>query len=179
MSVVKIRQKPQTRLVMKKNFKDRIVEEFSIAELPEKGNISESTYWDAEDVNEDFSLYIEKPIDSSVLEKHSLSFAAFRPKAFVFFLKDFMLYTLEHLEAIFVTDCELIDNLIYRLTALNVDDSYWQDRIKLLNSGQIKVILEFLNFLKEELPKQQSYQAEDYLMECLDEAILAWKKVDT
>jgi len=158
---------------MIRDLKDRISRAFEQMKPPQKNDIAEAADWDAVAINKDFSLFLNKPVDASVLERHEKSLSALTPRAFVFFLKDYMLYTLDHLHEIESTEFELVDILIYRLADLKVNDGYWVDRLKLLTSEQVKVILDFCYYLEEQMP-----EIESFLKQCLKKAIVAWGKVD-
>jgi len=93
------------------DLKSRIIHEFAKAKPPNINDIAEAQDWDAVAINEDFSSFLSKPVDKSILESHAKSLPAFTPSAFVFFLKDYMVYTLDNHHEIGSTDLELMDSL--------------------------------------------------------------------
>lgn len=145
------------------NFKKRFLTEFSVVDAPSSSEIALDGDWDASCINRDFKPFINKPVDDDILNKHSKSLVAFSEKAFVFFLKDYILYAVNH------PSSELTEYLIYRLSDLDSSKSYWNTRIKLMSEAQLLLIIEALMTIKNSLNSR-----EDFLRNKVDEAITLW-----
>ncbi len=145
-----------------------ILREFASVPVPEANKIAVENDWDAESINDDFSNFLEKPVDVLVLEEHAQSLAALTPDAFVFFLKDYLLHALDY------SNCssDFMQNLIFRLGSVEINDKYWAERIKLFSSPQAKVVSDFCSFLIKLMP-----ESENFLKEHLEIAIMVWNKV--
>ena len=156
----------------------RIISEFSTARPPKSNEIALENDWDADAINYDFSKFLLRPVDESILENHDKSLAGFTPEAFAYFVKDYMLYTINHIDEIESAENELIEHMIFRFSNLDTNDKDWQEIIRILTPRQIGVILEFLKFLKKELLAMKNNVDPDYYLECLDVAITAWGNQD-
>jgi hypothetical protein len=151
------------------NLKSQIIKEFSKATPPNVEEIAVDDDWDKESIDNDFSDFLDKPVETSVLEEHAHALEALAPTAFVFFIKDYMIYTIENIHEIESTEYETMDCLIDQLVDLKTDDDFWIDRLKILTTGQKKIILDFLIHIKSKLP-----DTEDQLIELVEEAISKW-----
>jgi hypothetical protein len=140
-----------------------ILTAFANVRAPGRVDVADPSDWDADSIAEDFSQWLERPVPSWLLEKHAKSLPALTPRAFVFFLKDYLLYSLAH------PNSELTEHLIYRLSSAKKDDPYWTPRLDLLSTKQIKAVAMSCEFFKEQLPA-----VEVVLRQKSDEAMEAW-----
>lgn len=146
----------------------RISKSFDRVDAPRPHDIAYVNDWDFESIYDDFRQSLNKPLNKSALDRHPKSLSALKPKAFVFFIKDYMRYALDNI------DSELTEYLIYRLVSVDLENRYWQERIELFTSEQIKVISDFCTYLMEVMPEE-----EDYLIELLERAAVTWAKLGT
>jgi hypothetical protein len=130
---------------------------------PRDTEIAEAADWDADAITRDFAPWLDRPVPASVLEQHAKSLPALTPKAFAFFLKDYLLYSLDHLNS------ELTEYLIYRISSVEHDNPYWAARLELLSPTQREAIASYCDLLKERLSP-----VEGVLHEQLGEASRAW-----
>jgi hypothetical protein len=126
-------------------------------------DIAKKDDWDAEEINKDFSVYRAGYVDFRILDDHAKSLPALSAKAFVFFLKDYLIYAINNI------DSELTDHLVYRLSDLNLSEPYWKERVGFLSVEQLRVINEVLSFIKVSIPEK-----EEYFNSVVDTAINLW-----
>lgn len=143
----------------------RISKNFDGVDAPRSNDIADVGDWDFESINNDFRQFLNVSVSRSVLERHPKSLPALTPRAFVFFLKDYMRYALDNI------DSELTEHLIYRLAALDPKKKFWAERIVLFTSEQSRVISEFCSFVMELMPEE-----EKSLKEHLSKAAVTWGK---
>jgi hypothetical protein len=141
----------------------RIAQTFGATPAPSKREIAVGTDWDAEAITKAFGLFLKSPVTKEVLEVHAKSLPAFTPRAFVFFLKDYLRYAIRN------PATELTEHLIYRLSSVKSADPYWAERLRLLSKEQRDVIAEWCGLVLEQLPEQ-----EKVLRKHLRDAIQGW-----
>ena len=137
-----------------KKFIEEIFHEFILTIKPVAGAISHVSDWDSEAIEHDFSTWLEQPVPDDVLIEHAKSLPAFTPKAFVFFLKDYLIYGLRY------PDSELAEHLIYRLSAANQEEDYWKQRLLLLSARQKEIIAVWCECMIKKLSNEEIFLRE-------------------
>jgi hypothetical protein len=145
--------------------KERIALAFAAVKAPEE--IAVRSDWDSKQIAKDFAPYIKQSVPAQVLESHAKSLPAFTPRAFAFFLKDYLLYAVDH------PPSELTENLIYRLGSAKEGQPYWAERVCLFSNEQRNVVAGVCDFLMEQLPRPEKVLRED-----LQRASSFWKARD-
>lgn len=148
----------------KKILVNRIKEVFINCSCPKK--IAVAGDWDEEEINKDFSPFIKGYVDFNVLENHAKSLPALSEKAFVFFLKDYLIYAINNI------DSELTDNLVYRLSALDMTEQYWKERVIHLTAEQLSIISEVLSFIKK-----FNNEKNEYFSSVIEKALFLWDEL--
>lgn len=145
--------------------KERIASAFSHVKAPSAERIAVGSDWDAEAIAKAFSPFLAKRVPASTLESHAKSLPAFAPEAFLFFLKDYLRYSLDH------PNTELTEHLIYRLSSVKPSEPYWAERLRLFSDEQRQAITAHCEVLRRKLPKTEAA-----LRKHLEDAIRAWSE---
>ncbi|WP_039918577.1 DUF6714 family protein [Cellvibrio mixtus] len=153
-------------IAKKKNLLNKINYAFMNCPCPKK--IAMIDDWNEEEINKDFSPFIKGYVDSHVLENHAKSLPALTAQAFAFFLKDYLVYAINNV------DSELTDNLVYRLSALDLSEQYWKERVSYLTIDQLSVIGETLNFIK-----MYNNEENEYFNSLIEKTIFLWNELQS
>jgi hypothetical protein len=127
---------------------------FENVDPPAPDEIAVENDWDAECIDSDFSPYLTESPPCELLYEHASSLAALTPRAFLFFLKDYLRC------AMLDQDSDLGDTLIYRLSAANLDEPYWRERLSLFSSSQRLVVVKYAAYTLKRLRVCDVYLAE-------------------
>jgi hypothetical protein len=119
----------------------RISEAFADVSPPPADRIAEEHDWDAECINAELSRYFTTPPPCELIQEHAASISALTPRAFHFFLKDYLRWAVE--------DCWSAagQHTIFTLSDASLSATYWQHVLRKFSTAQRHVIVEFAEFV--------------------------------
>lgn len=125
---------------------------FTNMATPEINQMAEWNDWDKECIDRDFLGLLNRKFKSDdILPLHAKSLPALTPKAFVFFLKDYLNYSIDN------PFSELAEHLIYRFNEIDPSDEYWRLRLDLITNDILSIIIDCLSFIRDRLPEESEY----------------------
>lgn len=148
----------------KEDLKGRVVSAFLSCPPPQEDELVEDD-WDAASIRSAFSPYLQSALPAPVVEANAKSLPALKPKAFRYFLRDYLLYALEHF------DSAVSEYLIFRLHDLDPDEEYGRERLVLFSKEQKDAIADCCEWFLQNSPVE-----ERYLRKVLAESVLRWRQ---
>ena len=135
----------------------------AFADVP-RPKVSELSYegdWENEVITKQFASYIDEEPPMEFIDKMADSIAGLAPKAFVYFLRYYLDYS------IYDPNSRIAEFTINHLSSVNMNNKYWIDRCKLLNIRHRQAICSFFYYLNI----QKDFQD---VLNVTDEGIKIW-----
>ena len=147
----------------KEDLKSRVRSAFSTCTPPHEDELVEDD-WDASRIRADFAPYLRATLPPAIVEAHANSLPALKPRAFLYFLRDYLLYGLDHI------DSAVSEYLIFRLHELDWDEAYGRDRLSMFSKTQRDTVADCCEWFLDNSPDREMY-----IRKLLREAVVKWR----
>jgi len=125
---------------------EQIKQAFSEVQQPNPEEIVDCSCWECVAQKKMFSGQTKGNLSDKLIEKCD-TVALFSPKAFHYFLPCFLIYSLKH-ETDNEDFADYVLNIILPYKEDDTSRSYWLKRLCLFSQEQLKVVIEYINYMK-------------------------------